>query len=666
MFKKLKKTHLAILAVGVVIICAILMKTFMGGDFVVKFTSTYAEVGKELSVEVDGAKKVTYEWTIGGEIIENDTNSYTPTEDDLEKWIEVRAKSMGKTSTTNMYFSKLPVVYIDTNGAAIESKEDYVDAMMMIQGNATYDSETTTLYDGVIEIRGRGNTTWEKPKKPYKIKLDEKTDVFGMGENKHWVLLANYLDESLMRNTLAYDLSGAMGMEQMSTVWVDVVMNGEYVGNYQFCEQIRVDDTRVDVFDWEGFAEDSAAVIAEAEGLDEDDLVDYMLENMEWITSDQVEFEDKTYQISNYEEIEIPSINGGYILEIDEYYDEVSKFKTTTAQPVMFKNPEFVATNDDMMAYVKAYVQAFEYAAYSTDYTATHEGKEVHYSDLYDLDALVDYWIVNEIFNNEDFNKKSTYMHKDIDGLMKMGPIWDMDWSSGAAGTSTTLVNKWATLNFRTNAQAGQWYRGLVKDPYFLMKLQERYLEIRETHVQDMLDSIDVYYEYLKESGAVDSELWTKQTDAYMNGRGVTFEKDVANLRNWLNHHVAWIDEQMETEDAFVASFINKGDDITLGLTDASGNELKTDTAKKAPADAVDKTGKDLVLKISADVSGDVDIYINGRKCDTIQMTNGNAEYVVKAEKLTAEAGKKNVIEVKVRDDLDDVLARDYVTVKVK
>jgi len=297
-----------------------------------------------------------------------------------------------------------------------------------------------------------------------------------------------------------------------------------------------------------------------------------------------------------------------------------------------------------MMAYVKSYVQAFEYAAYSTDYTASFEGKEVHYSDLYDMDALTDYWIVNEIFYNEDFNKKSTYLHKDIDGLMKMGPIWDMDWSSGAAGTNTTDVNRWATLNFRTNAQAAQWYRGLVKDPYFLIKVQERYWEIRDNQIQDMLDSIDVHYEYLKESGAADTELWTRTTEAYENGRAETFEKDVKNLKNWLTHHIAWIDQQMENEDTFVDPFLKKGESITLNLTDA--------------------TGKDLLLKITSAASGSTDIYVNGRKCDTIQMANGTGSYTIPAEKLTAENGKKNVIEVKIKDGAGNTIASEYVTVK--
>lgn len=622
----------------------------------VSFDNSYAEVGKELSVTVTGAEDVSYQWSVGGVVISNDTNSYIPTENDLEKWIEVAVTAGTETATTKLYCSKLPVVYIDTeNAASIVSKEDYINATMKIQGNAAYNSATTALYDGDIEIRGRGNSTWNQPKKPYKIKLDKKTNVFGMGKNKHWVLLANYLDESLMRNTLSYDLSGSMGMEQMSTVWVDVVLNGEYVGNYQFCEQVRVDSTRVDVFDWEGFAEDSAAVIADEEGIDEDDLAEYMLENMGWITSGQVVFNGNTYQISNYSEIKVPSINGGYILELDEYYDEVSKFKTNSNQPIMFKNPEFANTNEEMMTYVQEYVQAFENAVQASDYTAEYEGEEVHYSDLYDLDALVDYWLVNEIFYNEELNKKSTYMYQEIGGLMIMGPIWDMDWSSGAGGTSATATNQWATLYFNTNAQKNQWYKNLVKDPYFLMKVQERYWEIRNNQVQNMLNSIDGHYEYLKESGTADTTRWS--------GR-VSFDNDVTNLKNWLNSHIAWMDQKMITEDALDASFISKSNTLSLEVTDSEGNELEADTQETAPADAVITEGKDVKLTISGNNTGNAEIYVNGKKCDTIQVTESGAEYVILADKLTEENGIKNVVEVKIKNTSGVVTAENYVTVK--
>lgn len=670
MAKRKMKQFLAVLAAGAMLCSGfpvnlstnvIAAETAQAEEFAVTFASEYAQVGKELSAVVTGATNVTYQWYVDEKEVENTTNVYTPTADDLEKWIEVVVSDGTSKVTTKLYCSKLPVVYIDTeNGASIVSKEDYINATMKIQGNETYNSENSTLYDGVIEIRGRGNSTWGQPKKPYKIKLDKKTDVFGMGKNKHWVLLANYMDESLMRNTLAYNFSGSLGMEQMSTVWVDVVLNGEYVGNYQFCEQVRVDETRVDVFDWESFAEDSAAVIAEAEGFDKDttgDLEEYMLEtDMSWITSGVVTFGGNTYNISDYPDIEVPSINGGYVLELDEYYDEVSKFKTDSNQPIMFKNPEFVNTNEDMMKFVQTYVQAFEDAVNSSDYTAMYDEKEVHYSELYDFDALVDYWLINEIFFNEEIGKKSTYMYKEIDELMKMGPIWDMDWSSGGEG-NTHSTNNWATLYFGINAQADNWYRDLVQDPYFLMSAQERYWEIRYEQLQDMLDSIDVHYEYLKESGAANSAVWTARQ---------TFEADAAGLKQWMNAHVSWMDENMATESVFANSFYTEEDNLKLGLKGAQGETLDADTAEKAPAYATVEQEKDLILTVqgTADISGTAEVYVNGRKSGTIEVGTSEVRYTISADELTAAAGEKDIIEVKVRNSDNKVVAQNYITVK--
>ncbi|MGN0335045.1 MAG: discoidin domain-containing protein [Lachnospiraceae bacterium] len=625
----------------------------------VQFEQEYAEVGKVLSVAVTGAADVSYAWYVGGTRIDNTTNSYTPTADDLEKFIKVTVTSGTGTASAEMYFSKLPVVYIDTeNGAAIVSKEDYINADMRIQGNSLYNSENSTLYNGAIEIRGRGNSTWGMPKKPYKIKLDKKTSVFDMGKNKHWVLLANYSDESLMRNTLAYDFSGELGMEHMSTVWTTVIMNGEYVGNYQFCEQIRVDSTRVDVFDWEGLAEDSADVIAEAAGMDADttaSLEEYMLQNMGWITSGKVTFNGTTYRIADYPEIEIPSIDGGYLLEMDEYYDEISKFKTETGQPIMFKNPEFVNTNQAMINYVRTYVQSFENAVHSSDYTADYEGAETHYSELYDFDALVDYWIVNEIFFNEEFNKKSTYMYKEIGELMTMGPMWDMDYSSGGEGATGT-TNQWATLYFNRNAQKDQWYKYLVQDPYFLTKVQERYWEIRYAQVTDMLASIDEHYEYLKESGAANSARWPRQP----------FESDVQGLRNWMNAHLTWMDAQMDTEDSLAASFYTADSNLQLALADTDGTALKSDLALKASADYKAESGQDLVLSVTGtdQISGNAEVYVNSRKAGTLTVNAGTKTVTLSADLFTAEINKKDTVEVKVYNTAGDVIAANYVTVR--
>ena len=628
----------------------------------VAFANSYAAVGQELQAEVSGAASdsITYQWTVDGKAVGSGTAGYTPTEGDLMKWITVTVTCDGDTAAAQMFFSTLPVLYINTeNGAPITSKETYIDAELIVQGNETYNSDTTTLYSGATEIRGRGNSTWNQPKRPYRLKLDKKTDLFGMGKSKHWVLLANYMDESLQRNTLAYNLSGAMGMEQMSTVFVDVVLNGEFIGNYQLCENIRVDPTRVNIFDWETFAEDCAGVIADANGMSKDetgDLEEYMAENMDWITSGTFTFNSTTYAITDYPEIEIPDITGGYLLELDEYYDEVSRFKTFSNQPMMFKNPEFVYTNKDMMTYVQDYVQAFEDAVQSGSYTVEYDGKTMHYSDLYDMDALVDYWLISEIFFNEEINKKSTYMYKEIDELMKMGPIWDMDWSAGADQGVSYYTDRWATVFFSTNAQADQWYKYLIQDPYFITRAQERYWEIRDHQVADMLTELESNYELLKESAEANHSLWGhKSFDSYTN-----------TLRSWFNNHLSWMDEQMETQTSLYTSLgYYTGTDLTLALTDAEGKHLAADTSEKAPADGISHDGQSLTLSISSrsNLTGTAAVYVNGVRTGEVYLgANTTVTYEIPADVLTADAGKKNVIEVKVEQN-GWVEAAAYVTV---
>ncbi|MBO5371207.1 MAG: CotH kinase family protein, partial [Lachnospiraceae bacterium] len=441
----------------------------------VKIEQEYATIGEPLTAVMTDAPEdlsCTYEWYVD-EVLKSTEASYTPSNEDLEKMLTVVATASGEYAGTyfaNMYISKLPVVYVNTEGGAdIVSKEDYLNGELKIQGNASYNTENTTLYDGIMEIRGRGNTTWGYPKKPYKIKLDEKTDLFGFGSNKHWVLLANYTDEAHMRNMLSYDLAGKMGMPYMQSVHVDLILNGEYKGTYQFCEQVKISKARVNIHDWEDYAEDVAKAIYKVEKDntenpltkdDRDEIETILAEtDMSWMTTGTVTYNGVTYTVSDYIE-DVPAATGGFLMELDAYYDEVSKFTSGKNQPLMFKSPEFIATNADVMNYVADYINAFEKAIDASDFTTTYNNETLSYSQLFDMDSLVQFWLVQELFNNVDAMKKSTYMYKDIDGKFYMGPIWDMDWSSNSLvsqSQSSGTYNAWQTVKFSDAAQANQW-----------------------------------------------------------------------------------------------------------------------------------------------------------------------------------------------------------------
>ena len=109
---------------------------------------------------------------------------------------------------------------------------------------STYDPNE--LYDGLIEIEGRGNSTWNFPKKPYNIDLinefgeENSKSLLGMPADAEWCLIANYSDKSLLRIPLAYFLAGMIGMEYTPRLrFAEVYLNGNYEGLYCLCEKIK-------------------------------------------------------------------------------------------------------------------------------------------------------------------------------------------------------------------------------------------------------------------------------------------------------------------------------------------------------------------------------------------------------------------------------------------
>ena len=595
----------------------------------------------------------TYVWQKDKSTL-SDSDSYTPTSVDLNTFITVRAslKSTGATvAEKKIYCSKLPVVYINTeDGYGITSKETYKQATMKIQGNDSFNSTNTTLYDGGISIRGRGNSTWNMgySKLPYKIKLDSKTNLLGFGNSKHWALLANYMDESLLRNKTSYDLSGKMGMIYLKSTNVEVILNGVYAGNYQLVGNVRIDKSRVNIHNWEDVASDAAKAIAKKEGIKgdaKDALEDYMTEHLEWITSGSLSYNGKTYQIEDYY-TDLPKdssgktdVSGGYLFELDAYYDEVSKFHTKKNQPIMFKNPEFANTNTELFTAAQNYVQAVEDSINSEDYYTTYNGEKKHYTDLVDLDSLVRYLMLNEFYWNTETMKKSTYMYKDLGGKLFIGPVWDMDWTSNSqiSAGETSNYRAWMVVTRSAEAQANSWYKTLIGDPYFVTKLYECYKENRQ-NFEDIVKTggiLDQQKEYLLESGNANYQA------GYLMHRS-TFESEVERLRTFLKNRLDWMDQQFTSVDTLLAS---------LGKYRASSAISVTETTSAA--------GKVL---LTAEVKNNnsikkVGFYVNGVLGATVTVENGKAVFEVSDDLLTRTEGGLNTVQVRGMDASGNLLS---------
>ena len=638
------------------------------------FDQNYAKVGTPLTVSVANAledMQCTYKWSVGGKTLSSVTgNSYTPTEADLEKFIKVvvTATNYDASWEVSMYMSELPVIYIDTeDNQDVINKDVYKDADMKIQG--TDDFSSKELYEGKTEIKGRGNSTWDYAaanglKKPYKLKLDKKANVLGMGadsKNKHWVLLANVIDHTNMRNELIYQFAADIGMEcYLDAEPCVLILNGEYRGFYQIAEHKRVDDGRIEVFDWEGLGEDIAGAIADGAGLSKADatnLEEQMVLDFSWVDNGTVTFNGTTYNVADYYTDEIPDFTGGFVFDMDFRLGQskfISKFYTDYGYPMFFEAPEYAKTSDTMMNYARTYLQAFENALHDDDFYATYDGEEVHYSELYDVESLLQNWFVVEYTMNWDAMKNSTLMYKDLDDVMKMGPVWDFDWCWGNinmySNSAVWVIEGWHTTQDSFCEQAYQrqnWNRFLISDPYFAMLAYEEWDNVRAV-IEDMIKDggrIDQLTEKYRAASEANDAKWSSTYNKYSgygvtNGQvvrktGETYADAVNTMKYFITNRVAWLDRQFTSVDNLLKSWGRYQGSDALTVSDITFPEDgKTEITASVTNSSIKK----------------IAFYVNGIRAGEADVVNGKATIAVDDTALRDGEGLNNMVQIRAMD----------------
>lgn len=273
--------------------------------------------------------------------------------------------------TVEVIHSGLPLVFIDTpDKVAITSKEQWLgNAKIKIIGTTG-----ETLHDDYTSIKGRGNTSWGFAKKSYNLKLDNKASVLDMPEHKRWVLLANWMDRTLLRNRVAFKMGECTLPYSPRSEYVELILNGKHMGNYLLCEQIRIDENRVNI-----------------------------------------------HTLASTDE----NITGGYLMEMDKNYDEVHKFHSAVKDfPYMFKKPDEEVLTDTMFNYMQAFINDMEHYLYN-------DPNSRKWTEYIDIESFVDFWFAAELTSNYEYGwPKSTYVYKDQNGKLCAGPIWDNDWGT--------------------------------------------------------------------------------------------------------------------------------------------------------------------------------------------------------------------------------------------
>lgn len=378
-------------------------------------------------------------------------------------------------------------------------------------------SNITITYDGGTRIqeypitaRGRGNASWGFPKKPWRIKFaDGKSHHMLKGSSmespakaKKWTLINNYGDKTLMRNCLAFEVSKRLGAPY--TPWcqpVDVIMNGEYKGCYQLCDQVSVDKNRVPVTEME--------------------------------TWDNEE----------------PEVTGGYLIEIDAYASQESSwFTSNRGNPVTIKHPGDEDITTQQHNYIKGYFNLMESSVFASNYTDPENG----FRKYLDIESFMKHFLIGEFSGNMD-TYWSVYMYKEREeNQFHVSPCWDFDlaFDNDQRNYPVNGRSNWAYNGGSAAGNMKSFVSRLLGDNEADKLLNQLWRDNRKEGSLDektLVAYVDSMAQEMEASANLNFIRWpilNSRVHQNVSALG-SFEAEVDVLRNYIPTRLAWIDDYL-------------------------------------------------------------------------------------------------------------------------
>lgn len=436
--------------------------------------------------------------------------------------------------TVSVHNTGLPVVRIDTKGKSVTRRDTWVDGMSirieLPDGTVDYISEDS------LSIKGRGNGTWtETNKKPYALKLGRKAKILGMHKQKRWCLLANYKDRTLLRNDAAFWISRHTQMPYtVSGRYVELVWNGKHMGNYYLCEQIRIDNNRVDIA--------------------------------------QPKLQDPA--------------NGGILIVIDDFLGNYQAdmndkspmvgFRSTGANnrykvPYVLKDPDEDENGNLLTSSSPTYQYLFNYVKEMEDAIGalkTNPNNNANVKKYLDYDRAIDYVLIQEMtMNHDSYNTwpdngpHSAYAYKDSCGLLCYGPVWDFDYHtftlykdaaySSPSSDENSRLYQWELLSMSNKKKNGSdnkyYFSDLAKyDSEFRTRLVNRWNEYKYVWRDSLPVYIDMMADSIRESASINLTVWAENTSLAnyrQNGDyNLSFQEAVNAMKTAFRKRWEWID----------------------------------------------------------------------------------------------------------------------------
>ena len=384
--------------------------------------------------------------------------------------------------------TNLPTVVIHTkDNQEPYDKEHEIESYISIISN-----NGQTLLADTATVRLRGNASKNFPKKPYRIKFAHKHQVLGSPANaKKWTLINNYGDKTLMRNQLAFELSRRFGMPYTPfCAYVDVIVNGDYRGCYQLCDQVEVRKNRVDI-------------------------------------------EEMTPQDNSG-----TALTGGYFVEADAYaYNEQSMFWSSKGTGVTIKSPDEDAITSQQMNYIQSH----------------YDKMENDWKKYLDLNTFLRHFLVGEMSGNTDtYWSLYLYKHRSND-TMFVGPCWDFDLAF-ENDDRTYPISHLNDYIYRTNGSTTGYLKTLVdkivvQDTQAKQQLLAIWTQVRKAGFteESFIQYINEQAALLEQSQQLNFIRWTiLNTQVHQNPRVYgSYAGEVENVRNYINYRISWMDRKL-------------------------------------------------------------------------------------------------------------------------
>ena len=410
--------------------------------------------------------------------------------------------------------NSFPKMIISTNGQEIIDEPKINADLKVIEENSEINYK--------IGIETRGSSSQMFPKKSYGFETrssdwsdDIDVELGGFPEEEDWILYGPYSDKSLIRNKLTFDLSNSIGYYASRTKFYNLFINNESKGLYVLMEKIKRDKNRVDI-----------------SKLGDD------------------------------------TVNGGYIIKIDKptgdgescstCYDSSFSFRSSYNTKGEISNeseiyfiyhyPKPDEKSEDQKDYIKSVIYDFE--------TALISANSQNLIDIIDIDSFVDFFIINELIKNPDGYRLSTFLNKDFEGKLKMGPIWDFNLAFANVDYCDGSNPEGWIYNFNNICpgdvwQVPFWWTNLMQNEVFKSALKIRWEALRSSKLSnsEIFGKINSYKDYLESNKVINQNfyIWPVLGQYVWPNYfvGSSHQEEIDFMKNWITDRLSWMDNQI-------------------------------------------------------------------------------------------------------------------------